>query len=66
MSPTLIIAAELDGVVAAAGLEKSAQKSVDIGLPVELRVIPNYGHTLMVGVALPEALDWLFQSDATP
>ncbi|MBX7071970.1 MAG: alpha/beta fold hydrolase [Pirellulales bacterium] len=66
MSPTLIIAAELDGVVAAAGLEKSAQKSVDIGLPVELRVMPNYGHTLMVGVALPEAIDWLFQSDATP
>lgn len=61
LAPTLVIAAELDLVVPAAGLERGARQAAADGLPVELRVMQNYGHTLMVGPALPDAVAWLVE-----
>jgi hypothetical protein len=38
-----------------------AEKLQAQGLPVEIRQLENYGHTLMVGKTLPDAFAWLFQ-----
>jgi predicted esterase len=57
--PMLIIAGELDSVVPTAMLKRGAQQAIDAGLPVEFRVKEDYGHTLLVGAVLTEAVDWL-------
>jgi len=59
LAPTLVLAAELDAIVPRAGLERGVQKAIDAGLPVELRLKQHYGHTLVVGMALGEAVEWL-------
>lgn len=60
-TPTLVIAAELDGVVPAAGIEAGAEKAIEAGLPIELRTMQGYGHTFMVGDALATAVPWLLE-----
>lgn len=67
--PTLVIAAELDAIVPAAGVEGGAKKASEAGLPVELRTMQGYAHTLMVGDALADAVPWLMEhqkKDANP
>lgn len=64
--PTLVIAAELDAIVPAAGVEGGAKKAIDAGLPVELRTMQGYGHTLMVGDALAAAVPWLLEHERKP
>lgn len=59
LPPVLVIAARLDMVVPAAGIEKGAQKAIAAGLPIEFREMKDYGHTLMVGTALGDAIPWL-------
>lgn len=59
LAPTLVICAELDGVVPLARVQPAAEAAIKAGLPVEFRLKKNYGHTLMVGMALPEAIEWL-------
>lgn len=59
LPPILVIAARLDMVVPAAGIEKGAQKAIAAGLPIEFREMKEYGHTLMVGPALGDAIPWL-------
>jgi hypothetical protein len=49
-----MVAAELDLVVPAASIEKQAQRGIDAGLPIAFKQMADYGHTLMVGVALEE------------
>jgi predicted esterase len=61
MAPTLIIAAELDKIIPPGRLVPGAEKLQAQGLPVEIRQLENYGHTLMVGKTLPDAFAWLFQ-----
>jgi len=62
LAPTLMIAAELDKIVSASRVRSGAQRAIDTGLPVEYRELPNYGHTLMVGAVLDDAVDWLLSS----
>jgi predicted esterase len=59
LPPILVIAARLDMVVPAAGIERGAQKAIAAGLPIEFREMKEYGHTLMVGTALSDAIPWL-------
>ena len=59
LPPILVIAARLDMVVPAAGIERGAQKAIAAGLPIEFREMKEYGHTLMVGTALGDAIPWL-------
>jgi poly(3-hydroxybutyrate) depolymerase len=61
MAPTLLVAAELDPWMPRADLKHHADEAMRRGLPVELKIIPNTGHTLVVNEALPAAVDWLLQ-----
>jgi len=58
--PVLVIAGELDPIVSPARIQPAFQRAKAAGLPVEYRLIRNYGHTLTVARVLPEAVDWLF------
>lgn len=59
LAPTLIIAGKLDSVVPAIALQTGAKQAQQAGLPVEFRLQEHYGHTLLVGAVLPEAVNWL-------
>lgn len=66
IAPTRWISAELDPIIPAARVRKVAKAAQDAGLPVESITIPNYGHTLVVGKALPDAVDWLLTHKREP
>lgn len=67
LTPTLLVAAELDELVPADGVEQQANAGIAAGLPIEFRKIPNYGHTLFVEVELPRCVEWLLKHrKATP
>lgn len=59
---TLVIGGELDLVFAPDRLKKLCDDARLRGLRVELRAIPNSGHTLIVGDVLPDAVNWLLNS----
>ncbi|MBI1783802.1 hypothetical protein HYR69_01540 [Candidatus Sumerlaeota bacterium] len=61
IAPTLAIAAELDMVIPLARLQPGIEKAAAAGLPIEFRIIKNYGHTLVVGAQLPDAVKWLLE-----
>jgi predicted esterase len=58
--PVLIVAGEIDPIVSPARIEPAFRKAKAAGLPVEYRLIANYGHTLTVAKVLPDAVAWLF------
>lgn len=58
--PLLLVAGALDPIVPAERVQASIAAARDAGRDVHLRVLPDAGHTLIVGEALPEILDWLF------
>ncbi len=64
VAPVLVIGAELDPLFSIARLERAAGEAKEAGLPVEFRRLDDYGHTMMVGRALPEAFEWLGQRRA--
>lgn len=59
--PALVVTGELDALVNAPRARIAAAKATDAGLPVEYREFANYGHTLVVGKALPGIVAWLLQ-----
>lgn len=59
LPPVLVIAGGLDMVVPVSRIEPGATKAIAEGLPIEYRLKPSYGHTVLVGAALPEVIDWL-------
>lgn len=59
IAPTLVIVPELDAVVPPASVQAAATKAIEAGLPVELRLMQGYAHTLVVGAVLPDAIEWL-------
>lgn len=59
--PTLVIAGELDPLMQADQVQASVKHGKDAGLPIELRMIPGRGHTLVVGEQLESAVDWLLR-----
>lgn len=59
MPRTLVIGAESDTLVRAGMLHDAAQSARDRGLPVEFRMAPDLGHTLVVGAVLPDVVDWV-------
>lgn len=59
--PMLVIAGELDTIIAAAMLKIGAQQAIEAGQPLEFEVENHYGHTLLVGAVLPKAVDWLLK-----
>jgi predicted esterase len=59
IAPTLVMAAELDPIFPPRRLEQGAKVARERGLPVEVQVVPSFGHTLVVGARLPQAVEWL-------
>lgn len=59
MAPTLVFAGQLDPLASAGAVEAAAKRAIRAGLPIEFRLVANYGHTLMVGEVLPDAVAWL-------
>lgn len=58
--PTLVVAAELDPLAQAKGVESAFNAAKAAGHDVEYKFMPNYGHTLVVGKVLPSTINWLF------
>ena len=58
--PTYVIAAEFDPLAQAPRVEAAAKAAQEQGLPVEYKLMENYGHTLVVGDVLPDVIAWLF------
>jgi len=61
IAPMLVIAAELDMLMPIARARKTGEAAAASGLPIEFRVLENYGHTLAVGAALPDVIPWLLK-----
>ncbi|MBX3376135.1 MAG: hypothetical protein KF678_03930 [Phycisphaeraceae bacterium] len=61
MPPTLIVAGELDPLFSARQVEAGVARAKEAGLPVELRMLKDRGHTLLVGEELPGAVGWLLR-----
>lgn len=59
--PTLVIGGEIDPLVPISSLEKRVEDARASGASVEFRRFSGYGHTLIVGKSLPEAISWLLQ-----
>lgn len=59
LSPTLVILGELDPLNPLERSKAAADKAIAAGLPIELRIISDFGHTLVVGNQLESAVDWL-------
>lgn len=57
--PALILAAELDPLMTASELQKSADEARASGLPVEFRMVRDAGHVLVCDEVLDEAIEWL-------
>lgn len=57
-------AAELDPIFPASGLARQHADATAAGRGFELTVVPNEGHTLVVGSVLPEVVRWLLAQPA--
>jgi len=57
--PMFVVAAELDPLATPKAVGPAAEAAKAAGFPVEYKMIPNYGHTLVVGEILPEAVAWM-------
>lgn len=61
IAPMLAYAGELDGLIAAPRIKRSALAAKAAGLPVEYREVANYGHVLVVGKVARDAVEWLLE-----
>ncbi len=61
MPPTLVISGELDPLMKKDQVEAGVAAAKAAGLPVELRLIKDRGHSLLVGEELPGAIEWLLR-----
>ena len=59
LPPVRVIGAELDGISNADRMRTSADRAAKDGLPVTFELAEHYGHTLVVGAMLEDAIDWL-------
>lgn len=59
--PLLVLLAELDAVVPVKSVQAAAERAQQAKMPVELKIVPNYGHTLLVGDQLGAAVEWLLK-----
>lgn len=66
LPPTLLIAGGLDPIVKSERVADSFERARQAGKSVEMRVMGDHGHTLVVGDALPGVVDWLLPIDRGP
>lgn len=60
--PLLVVAGGVDPLATPPRLEAGVAAAQAAGVRAEFRVAPGWGHTLVVGEALPEVLDWLLRA----
>lgn len=68
LAPLLGVLGQLDPLAAPARVEAALRAAQAAGLPVAYRIVPDYGHTLLVGAELPAVIEWLLarRRDAAP
>ena len=59
LAPVLVIGAALDAIIPESRVRAGAMGAIERGLPVEYEVAEEDGHTLVVGLWLERAVDWL-------
>lgn len=59
--PTLAIGAELDSLIRPERVRAAVEMAREAGMEIEYRELEHFGHTLMVGHALPEVVQWLLE-----
>ena len=59
LPPMLVVAAKLDPIARFERLKPAVEEAQEAGMPITLREVDNYGHTLVVGAMLPEVVEWL-------
>jgi len=59
LAPILSIVASLDPLMGKVDVERVNASAKQANLPIEAREMKDWGHTLMVGPALPQAFEWM-------
>jgi predicted esterase len=59
LPPTWMRVGAIDQLADPAGLEAAAKELHERGLAIDFQILPDLGHTLIVGEALDGAIDWL-------
>ena len=59
MPPVFVAAGELDPLAAPARVRRGMAAAIDAGMDIDMRLVRNYGHTLMVGRILPDLFEWM-------
>jgi predicted esterase len=59
LPPTWLRVGAIDQLADPAGLEAAAKELRERGLALDFQILPDLGHTLIVGEALDAAVDWL-------
>jgi len=59
MPPTLSVAGGLDAITPPAHVDSAVALGIAAGHDVEYVLVEGYGHTMIVGAALPEVVTWL-------
>ncbi len=59
--PLLVVAGEVDPLATPTRLEAGVTAAQAAGVRAEFRVAAGWGHTLVVGEALPDVLDWFLR-----
>jgi pimeloyl-ACP methyl ester carboxylesterase len=66
LPPTLVYCGELDPIVPASRLTAETERAKRSRLPVELRVLKDRGHTLVINDAMPKAVEWVLKHSSRP
>jgi len=61
IAPTLVFMGDLDALNDVQAVREKIEKERASGVPVEFRLAPGQGHTLLVGRYLGDAVDWLLK-----
>lgn len=59
LPPCWVRVGAIDALADPAGLEQNAKELRERGLPVDFAILPDLGHTLIVGETLEPAVEWL-------
>jgi len=65
-APMLVYAGALDPIVRPDTIRAAFEEARSRNLPIELREEPDYGHTLIVGAKMGEAVEWLLKKSLGP
>jgi predicted esterase len=65
-APVLMVAGEFDSLFSLERMRGYANRAIAAGLPIEFRTMVGYGHVLLVGDVMPEAVRWMLEKTTHP